>query len=242
MATISKTGIQDGLASKAEHLTRIIDALDGTATTEVVATGSFTGSFIGDGSALTGVGGSGIFAQTGSIYATTNDLEITGSVDITGNTTINGTTTINGNFATNARVNFSGSSEVRVPWQILDNSSGAVSTTFTNLPAGGHILANISGDSSFEISLPTASDNVLGYEWSITIFAKGGNGDLVIGGGAGRIHGTISAVSNAKSFSAASTVTVDAGTCVVGDCLIIRSMGSAGWLITGTFANGNSIS
>ncbi len=52
MATISKTGIQDGLTSKAEHITRIIDALDGTATTEVVATGSFTGSlsgsFIGD--------------------------------------------------------------------------------------------------------------------------------------------------------------------------------------------------
>ena len=55
MATISKTGIQDGLTSKAEHLTRIIDALDGTAATEVVATGSFTGSFTGDGSALTGV-------------------------------------------------------------------------------------------------------------------------------------------------------------------------------------------
>ena len=47
MATISKTGIQDGLTSKAEHITRIIDALDGTATTEVVATGSFTGSFDG---------------------------------------------------------------------------------------------------------------------------------------------------------------------------------------------------
>ena len=40
MATISKTGIQDGLTSKAEHLTRIIDALDGTATTEVVLRGS----------------------------------------------------------------------------------------------------------------------------------------------------------------------------------------------------------
>ena len=55
MATISKTGIQDGSTSKAEHLTRIIDALDGTATTEVVATGSFTGSFQGDGSGLTNI-------------------------------------------------------------------------------------------------------------------------------------------------------------------------------------------
>ena len=43
MATISKTGIQDGLTSKAEHITRIIDALDGTAATEIIATGSFAG-------------------------------------------------------------------------------------------------------------------------------------------------------------------------------------------------------
>ena len=47
MATISKTGINEGLTSKAEHLTRIIDALDGTATTDLIATGSFTGSFTG---------------------------------------------------------------------------------------------------------------------------------------------------------------------------------------------------
>ena len=80
MATISKTGIQDGLTSKAEHITRIIDALDGTATTEVVATGSFTGSFDGvytgtvvsasyavtASHALNGGGGGGIFVQTGS--------------------------------------------------------------------------------------------------------------------------------------------------------------------------------
>ena len=49
-------------------------------------TGSFTGSFVGDGSGLTGIsgggGGSGIFAATGSVQATTNDLQITGSLQI----------------------------------------------------------------------------------------------------------------------------------------------------------------
>jgi hypothetical protein len=47
-------------------------------------TGSFTGSFIGDGSGLTGIsaGGGGIFAQTGSYYSTTNNLQITGSLNI----------------------------------------------------------------------------------------------------------------------------------------------------------------
>jgi len=97
MATISRTGITDGSAIQSEHLTRIIDALDGTATTDVIATGSFTGSFDGiytgtvvsasyavtASHALTGVGGSGIFAQTGSYYATTNDLQITGSLTVT---------------------------------------------------------------------------------------------------------------------------------------------------------------
>ena len=39
-------------------------------------------AFIGDGSGLTGVGGSGIFEQTGSFYATTNDLQITGSLGV----------------------------------------------------------------------------------------------------------------------------------------------------------------
>jgi hypothetical protein len=92
MATISKSGIADGSTARAEHITRIIDALDGTAATEIIATGSFTGSFTGDGSGLTGVGagGDGIFAQTGSYYATTNDLQITGSLTVT--SIINGST------------------------------------------------------------------------------------------------------------------------------------------------------
>jgi len=79
MATISKTGIQDGLTSKAEHLTRIIDALDGTATTDVVATGSFTGSFTGDGSALTGV------AATSQINLHFNTLGSIGTVSPSSN-------------------------------------------------------------------------------------------------------------------------------------------------------------
>jgi hypothetical protein len=51
---------------------------------DISASGDITASaFYGDGSGLTGLGGSGIFAQTGSVYATTNDLEITGSLDVT---------------------------------------------------------------------------------------------------------------------------------------------------------------
>jgi hypothetical protein len=42
-------------------------------------------------------------------------------------------------------------------------------------------------------------------------------------------------------FNAASTLTVDSGTSVIGDSLTIRGMGTAGWLLTGTFRNGNTI-
>ena len=163
MATISRTGISDGGTIQPAHITNIIDALDGTsATTTVVATGSFTGSLIGeltgtasfatnilntqvtntttgtgpysitfvdvsafnpafafstqrtqlvDASGLTynastntitttasyaatasfalnaAGGGGGIFALTGSTYATTNNLEITGSLQVTAGVT-----------------------------------------------------------------------------------------------------------------------------------------------------------
>jgi hypothetical protein len=53
--------------------------------TDLQLSGSFSGSFQGDGSGLTGTGGSGgggIFHQTGSYYATTNDLQITGSLSV----------------------------------------------------------------------------------------------------------------------------------------------------------------
>ena len=50
-------------------------------------TGSFSGSFQGDGSALTNLpstGGGSIFHETGSYFATTNNLQITGSLTVSG--------------------------------------------------------------------------------------------------------------------------------------------------------------
>lgn len=70
MAILNKTGINPGNLIDAEHVTRIIDSLDGTGTYSVVATGSFTGSFAGDGSQLTGISSSNSvtasFAETAS--------------------------------------------------------------------------------------------------------------------------------------------------------------------------------
>jgi hypothetical protein len=113
MATISKTGIQDGLTSKAEHLTRIIEALDGTTNTEIIATGSFSGSFNGihtgtiasasyavsasfattasfASTAVTAsfaLSGVGIFPFTGSA-AITGSLQVIGDVEVNGNSNV----------------------------------------------------------------------------------------------------------------------------------------------------------
>jgi hypothetical protein len=55
MAIINKTGITNGGTIQAEHVTRAIDALSGGSSDTIVATGSFTGSFMGDGASLTGI-------------------------------------------------------------------------------------------------------------------------------------------------------------------------------------------
>jgi len=60
MATISKTGISNGSTIESEHITRIVDALDGTSSAEIIATGSFTGSFTGN------MSGTASFATTAS--------------------------------------------------------------------------------------------------------------------------------------------------------------------------------
>jgi hypothetical protein len=76
MALIPKSGITTGGTIQASHVTNIIESLDGTGSYEISATGSFTGSFVGNGSGITGVtaawngqlnGNAGI---TGSLHVT----------------------------------------------------------------------------------------------------------------------------------------------------------------------------
>lgn len=76
MAFIPKSGITTGGTVQASHITNIIESLDGTGSYQITATGSFSGSFVGNGSGITGVtaawngqlnGNAGI---TGSLHVT----------------------------------------------------------------------------------------------------------------------------------------------------------------------------
>ncbi len=180
MATISRAGITGGGTIQSSHITNIIDALDGTSTTTtVVATGSFSGSLVG---ALTGTasfatsalsasyaltasyainggggGGGGIFALTGSVYSTTNNLNITGSLSVTAGVTasIQGTasfadtadqllvsrTLIDGSFFP---VIADSSNAASTP-ERLKTTSGITINPFTNLITGATLSGSLSG-------------------------------------------------------------------------------------------------
>lgn len=95
------TGLAAGIFAKTGSFQNTTNNLEITGSIIVTSSGSFgrvnasvlSGSFVGDGSNLTGLGGGGIFAVTGSSYNTTNNLEISGSLKTTGNVTVGGTLT-----------------------------------------------------------------------------------------------------------------------------------------------------
>lgn len=208
MATISRTGISDGGTIQPAHITNIIDALDGTSTTTtVVATGSFTGSLIGEltgtasfattalsasyaanvpvtaSYALTALsssyavtasfalnagasGGGGIFALTGSKYATTNNLEITGSLQVTAGVTasLQGTASYS-DVARNAEVARVGTNAAFYPVLVDSANASATaealkSTTYLTINPSTDTIsgATVSGSLNVSSSMSAQSD------------------------------------------------------------------------------------
>jgi hypothetical protein len=204
MATISKTGIQDGLTSKAEHLTRIIDALDGTATTEVVATGSFTGSFAG---IHTGTIASASYAVSASFASTAvtasfalsgvGIFPFTGSAAITGSLQVIGDVEVNGNF--------------NVQRQLISNTV-ATSIGIESLKAGSTTLIYLDNSSNnVNIGLNNPNTYEDGSTWSF-IFPTGSatSASFELSSGGGLIFGSIIGVSGGASsaiLSGSNTVT-----------------------------------
>ena len=101
MATISRTGIANASTINASHITNIIDALDGTsASTTVIATGSFSGSFRG---IFTGsVAGTASWATTAQSASITNTTTGTGPYYITFVDAVTGTRVLRADSAANA--------------------------------------------------------------------------------------------------------------------------------------------
>ena len=204
MATISRTGIADGSAIQAEHIIRIIDTLDGTATTDIIATGSFTGSFDG---IHTGTIASASYAVSAS-FATTavtasfalsgvGIFPFTGSAAITGSLQVIGDVEVNGNF--------------NVQRQLISNTV-ATSIGIESLKAGSTTLIYLDNSSNnVTIGLNNPNTYEDGSTWSF-IFPTGSatSASFELAGGVGLIFGSIIGVSGGASsaiLSGSSTVT-----------------------------------
>jgi hypothetical protein len=131
MATISKSGITDGGVIDSTHITRIIDALDGTSADIIYATGSFVGSLIGT-------------ATTASYVNTLiQNVTISGSFSTSGSRVRNYRTVT----LTDADINTGPTEQVQANDDIIlfiDNTTNAAAngeasfniTNFLNSPAG----------------------------------------------------------------------------------------------------------
>ena len=204
MATISRTGIADGSAIQAEHIIRIIDTLDGTATTDIIATGSFTGSF--DGIHI-GTIASASYAVSASFASTAvtasfalsgvGIFPFTGSAAITGSLQVIGDVEVNGNF--------------NVQRQLISNTV-ATSIGIESLKAGSTTLIYLDNSSNnVTIGLNNPNTYEDGSTWSF-IFPTGSatSASFELAGGVGLIFGSIIGVSGGASsaiLSGSSTVT-----------------------------------
>lgn len=210
MATISRTGIADGSAIQAEHIIRIIDTLDGTATTDIIATGSFTGSFDGIHTgtiASASYAVSASFATTASFASTAvtasfalsgvGIFPFTGSAAITGSLQVIGDVEVNGNF--------------NVQRQLISNTV-ATSIGIESLKAGSTTLIYLDNSSNnVTIGLNNPNTYEDGSTWSF-IFPTGSatSASFELSSGGGLIFGSIIGVSGGASsaiLSGSNTVT-----------------------------------
>ena len=128
----------------------VVDLIGATA----ISGSTFSGSFVGSGAGLTGIPSSGIdgqlgiFATTGSIEATTNDVEITGSLKV--NTSVTSSTAI---FTNNIQNGYPTSNN----WQ--ENLDGSYFNNFDNTSHVSEILRFMAGviSSSIDTASPTAN-------------------------------------------------------------------------------------
>lgn len=140
MATISRTGISNGGLITPAHITNIIDALDGTGVgITVVATGSFTGSLVGN--ATTATTASYVLQAVSASFATSASYAVSSSRSLT---------SLSSSFATSA--SYAPGSAATFPYTGSARISGSLQVTGSTSILGN---VDISGSSATGISMYT---------------------------------------------------------------------------------------
>ena len=144
----------------------------GNVSSSAVSTASF-GTYLGDGSQLTGItgGGSGIFTQTGSFYATTNDLQITGSLTVTSDISASGVLYGNSLNLEGANISYDSSNDIlyfadSVKLGLGSGPAPAIPDISISHDGANGLIRNATGDLTIESSTSNTS---------IRNFAIGGN-------------------------------------------------------------------
>ena len=212
MAYIPKTGISNTSTIDAEHITRIIDALDGTATTEVSASGQFSGShsgsFLGDGSGLTGV--------TGEWDGTHNgNAQITGSLVVTANVTASGAISASNFTGTTSGTN---TGDQDLSSYVINSATASLAVTGSNVLFGNVTASgNISASSAIYAGNGLYINNKLALDGSGTTLILNANSALTSGTSINRVsaplpvklNGNVTASGN---ISSSGTLIANAGT------------------------------
>jgi hypothetical protein len=138
------------------------------------ATGSF-GKLLGDGSSLTGVS-AGVFAKTGSFYAATQDLKVSGSLNVSESINISlvdsGSTAI---YSNNVQNGYPTSN----PWQV--NLEGSYFNNFDNTTHVSEILRFLAGAISHSLDVSDAAPNTYYYNSIDTNETSLGTSDVIYG-------------------------------------------------------------
>tara|TARA_B100000085_G_C18561567_1_gene519786 strand:+ start:1414 stop:3042 length:1629 start_codon:yes stop_codon:yes gene_type:complete len=178
MATISTSGIESGRIIRSAHVLRIIEALDGSETNDILISGSlittgsvgvtgsvdvignitgsaFTGSFAGDGSNLTGVTGEWDGTHNGNADIT-GSFNVSGSTGLTGSLTVSGSVVLSGSYSGSFQGDGSNLSGVTGEWDGSHNGNATITGSFnvsgsTGLTGSLDVSGSITGSNDIKV-------------------------------------------------------------------------------------------
>lgn len=179
MATISTSGIEAGRIIRSAHVLRIIEALDGTETNDILISGSltatgsvgitgsmdvvgnitgsaFTGSFAGDGSNLTGVTGEWDGTHNGNAEIT-GSFNVSGSTGLTGSLDVSGSVVLSGSYSGSFEGDGTNLTGITAEWDGSRDGNAQITGSF-----------EVSGSSTFsgsvDVSGSITADNVFTHD------------------------------------------------------------------------------
>ena len=178
MATISTSGIESGRIIRSAHVLRIIEALDGSETNDILISGSlittgsvgvtgsvdvignitgsaFTGSFAGDGSNLTGVTGEWDGTHNGNADIT-GSFNVSGSTGLTGSLTVSGSVVLSGSYSGSFQGDGSNLSGITGEWDGTRDGNADITGSFnvsgsTGLTGSLDVSGSITGSNDIKV-------------------------------------------------------------------------------------------